>query len=372
MRKFIPYGRQSIDESDISAVTEVLRTPYITCGPALEIFEKALAEKTGARYAVAVSSGTAALHIAYLAAGLKQGDELITTPLTFAATANAALYAGTTPVFVDIQTDTANINPEGIEAVITEKTRIIAPVHYAGQPADMTEIAAIAAKNNITVIEDACHALGAIYKSYPVGSCQYSDMCVFSFHPVKHITTGEGGAITTNNKDLYEKLLLYRSHGIITSNDKNWEKNMILPGYNYRLTDIQAALGTSQLKRLDHFIARRKDVAHMYDKYFACKAGITPLKTAPDRVHAYHLYPVLLDKGINRDKFIINAREKGIGLQVHYGLVYKHPYYQQLGYSGVSLPIAEDISSRIVSLPIFADITDEEVGYTASTLFEVI
>ena len=266
---FIPYGRQWIEKDDIDAVVDVLKSDYVTTGPAVEQFEKTVAKYVGAKYAVAIANGTAALHAACYAAGIGPGDEVITTPITFAASANCALYCGATPVFADIEEDTYNIDPKEIEKKITEKTKAIVAVHFTGQPCKMDEIHAIAKKHKLIVIEDAAHALGADYKGKRVGSM--SDMTTFSFHPVKHITTGEGGMIVTNSKKLYDKLILFRSHGItrdakkLEKNEGGWYYEQQDLGYNYRITDIQCAIGTSQMKKLDKFVERRRAIAKRYE-----------------------------------------------------------------------------------------------------------
>ncbi|MDR2870740.1 MAG: UDP-4-amino-4,6-dideoxy-N-acetyl-beta-L-altrosamine transaminase [Deferribacteraceae bacterium] len=365
-----PYGRQWITEEDIGAVAEALRGEYLTGGGYVSSFEDAFAKAVNVKYAVAVANGTAALHIAYMATGLCAGDTVITTPLSFAATANAALYCNAKPVFVDID-NTGNINPELIEAAITNNTRLLAPVHYAGQPADMARIHAIADKHNIFVVEDACHALGARYDSgEKVGSCCYSDMTVFSFHPVKHITTGEGGMITTNNKALAERLRLLRSHGIVTTENEPWHKDMQLLGYNYRMTDIQAALGLSQLKRLDSLLQARIQIAASYDAMLANSPYFTPLVNRAGANHARHLYPMLLIS-LDRDKFMQAAQREGVGLQVHYGLIYKHNYYQKNGYSATFCPLAEDIAARIVSLPEYPQLSEADLGEIVQILARV-
>ncbi len=261
--RFIPYGKQSLDKKDIADVMSVLKTDWITQGPKINDFENALSHYTGAKYAVAVTSGTAALHLAAIAGGISKGDEIITSPITFAASSNSILYAGGRPVFADVQSDTANIEPKEIEKKITGKTKAIIPVHFSGQSCEMDRISKIAKKHKLIVIEDAAHALGSLYKGSKVGSCKYSDMTIFSFHPVKHITTGEGGVVLTNNKKLYEKLLMLRSHGITKDKslfenaDENcgaWYHEMRMLGFNYRITDFQCALGISQLKKLDGFV----------------------------------------------------------------------------------------------------------------------
>ncbi len=368
--KYLPYGKQTIEQDDIDAVSAVLKSDYLTCGPAVDEFEKKFAGKVGAKYAVAVANGTAALHIAYAAAGLSCDDEFVTTPLTFAATANAGLFLGAKAVFTDIEPDTGNMDMAQLEARITERTRLIAPVHYGGQPVDLAELNQVARKYNIRVVEDACHALGASFAGIPVGSCKYSDMTVFSFHPVKHITTGEGGAVTTNDEGLYNALRLLRSHGI-SSPDKPWDKRMQLLGYNYRLTDIQAALGSSQLGKLERFVEKRREIAAAYDEAFAGSKLLRPVQTRRGRTHSYHLYALLLDGRIDRDSFIEKAHKTGIGLQVHYGPVHKHPYYQEHGYGGVSMPAAEEFARRVVSIPIYPKLTRDEIKYVVKTLADI-
>ena len=328
---YIPYGRQCIEQDDIDAVVEVLKGDYITTGPTVAEFERVVAEYTGAKYAVAVSNGTAALHIACLAAGIKEGDEVITTPITFAASSNCALYCGATPVFADIDPDTYNIDPKDLERKITARTKAIVAVHFTGQPCKMDEIHRIAKKYNLLVIEDAAHALGADYNGKKIGSI--SDMTTFSFHPVKHITTGEGGMVTTNSEELYEKLVQFRSHGItrdrrfMKKEEGAWYYEQLNLGFNYRITDIQCALGVSQMKKLDRFVERRREIAARYHKALGdCKQIILP-KQEQGCNNSWHLYVVqILDK--SRKEVFDALREKNIGVNVHYIPVYKHPYYQ--------------------------------------------
>ncbi|NLP45217.1 MAG: UDP-4-amino-4,6-dideoxy-N-acetyl-beta-L-altrosamine transaminase, partial [Peptococcaceae bacterium] len=292
--KFIPYGRQWIDEDDINAVIEVLKGDYLTTGPKIREFEEKLAQYTGAKYAVAISNGTAALHAACFATGIKEGDEVITTPITFAASANCVLYMGAKPVFADINPETYNIDPDEIRSKITERTKAIIPVHFTGQPCDMDEIQKIAQEYNLTIIEDGAHALGAEYNGRKIGSI--GDMTTFSFHPVKNITTGEGGAITTNNDELYKKLVLFRTHGItrdkdILLKDKGpWYYEQQHLGYNYRITDIQAALGISQLDKLERFLAVRRDYVRKYNEAFSAVEEIETPYQLENTNSAWHLY----------------------------------------------------------------------------------
>lgn len=363
---YIPYGHQSIDEEDIKAVVDVLRSDYLTTGPSIEKFEKTVAEYVGAKYAVAVSNGTAALHIACLAAGIKEGDEVITTPITFAASANCVLYCGGTPVFADIDPITYNISPEDIERKITPRTKAIIPVHFAGQPCDMDAIHEIAGKHNLLVIEDAAHALGAEYKGKKVGAL--SDMTTFSFHPVKPITTGEGGMVVTDNKELYERLKLFRSHGItreeelMTQNEGGWYYEQLELGYNYRMTDIQAALGCSQMKKLDSFLERRRELARRYDEAFQNTEGLIIPKQLNDTNSGWHLYVVQV---LNRDRKEVfdSLRKEGIGVNVHYIPVYHHPYYQKHGYEGTHCTNAEQLYQHIISLPLYPGMTEEMQDY---------
>ena len=304
---FIPYGRQSIDEEDIQAVVDVLRSDYLTTGPKTAEFERAVADYVGAEYAVAVSNGTAALHIACLAAGIKPGDEVITSPITFAASANCVLYCGGTPVFADIKKDTYNIDPEDIERKITPKTKAIIPVDYTGQPCEMDAILEIAGKHNLIVIEDGAQVISGEYKGQKAGSI--SDMTTFSFHPVKPVTTGEGGMVTTNDKDLYERLKLFHTHGItrekefLQKNDGPWYYEQLELGYNYRITDIQCALGISQLKNLDRFAEHRRKLAARYDKGFAGNSNIVIPYQHPDCLSSYHLYMIQVPAEIRREVF---------------------------------------------------------------------
>lgn len=374
--QLIPYGKQLIDEDDIAAVVEALRSELLTTGPKVTEFEQKLASTVGARYAVSFNSGTAALHGAYFAAGVGPGDEVITSPITFAATANAALYLGAKPVFVDVEAETININPQKIRAALTSKTKVIAPVDFTGNPCNLDELKEIARENGLVVVEDAAHALGATYKGRPVGSV--ADMTTFSFHPVKHITTGEGGAVVTDNQEYYEKLCCFRSHGIerdpelLQDYHGPWYHEMQALGYNYRLTDLQAALGISQLNKLPAFINRRREIASTYNELLAEIEGIELPNTEADAGPAWHLYVIRLkDKGLRLSLFE-GLRAKGLGVQVHYLPVYWHPYYQKLGYHKGACPVAEDYYARAVSIPIFPAMTDAEVERVVLTIREEI
>lgn len=359
----IPYGRQTIEEDDIQAVVEVLRSDYLTTGPNIEAFEKAVAEYVGAKYAVAISNGTSALHAACFAAGIGEGDEVITTPITFAASANCVLYCGGTPVFADIDPETYNIDPEDIRRKITPRTKAIIPVHLAGQPCDMDAIHAIAKEHGLIVIEDGAHALGASYQGKKVGAL--SDMTTFSFHPVKPITTGEGGMIVTDNEEFYKKMQLFRSHGItrdaslMTRDEGSWFYQQLDLGYNYRITDIQCALGCSQMKKLDRFLERRRALAKRYDVAFSeCEDIVTPYQL-PETESGWHLY-IIQVKNHDRRQVFEQLRANGIGVNVHYIPVYYHPYYQEHGYDKVHCPKAEELYSRMISLPLYPGLTDEQ------------
>lgn len=384
MPDFIPYGRHWIDELDIEEVVRVLKSDWITQGPKVKEFEEALAGYCEVKYAVAVSSGTAALHLACLAAGINEGDEVITTPITFVASANCVIYCGGIPIFADIEKDTYNIDPAEIKKRITLKTRAIIPVHFGGLPCNMEEIKKIADMHDLIIIEDACHALGAAYKAngewVKVGSCGHSDMTVFSFHPVKHITTGEGGAILTNSSKLYEKLLLLRNHGITKSSEKftdkylgfslnstpnPWYYEMQELGFNYRITDILCALGLSQLGKLDSFITRRREIAHIYNEAFRDIECIKTPEETKTRKSAYHLYVLQIDfekLGKSRSSIMNELTKRGIGTQVHYIPVHLQPYYRnKFSYKNGDYPVAEEYYSKALSFPIFPSMTDMDV-----------
>lgn len=347
------YGKQYLDENDYAVVLETLKSPYLTCGPKVSEFEQAICDYTGAKYCVAVNSATSGLHIAMLAAGVGLDDEVITTPITFLASANCARYCGADVKFADILEDTANIDPNEIAKHLSEKTKAIVPVHFAGQSCDMEKINSLLPKDRkIYIIEDAAHAIGSEYKGSKVGSCKYCDMTVFSFHPVKTITTCEGGAVTTNDKELYEKLLAYRSHGM--HHTKNWEYDMIELGFNYRMTDVQAALGISQLKKLDKFKKRRREIVEFYNKNLDLKH----LEEKDFSNACFHLYPVLVE---NREKFYLEARKVGLNLQIHYIPVHLQPYYKQFGYKQGDYPKAEKYYSQCISLPLYYDLSDDDL-----------
>lgn len=370
---YIPYGRQSIDENDIKAVEEVLRSDYLTTGPKIEEFERKVAAYTGAKYAVAIANGTAALHAACYAAEIGEGDEVITTPITFAASSNCVLYCGGKPVFADIDEKTYNISPEDIERKITSATKVIIAVHFTGQPCEMEKIHNIARKHNLIVIEDAAHALGAQYKGKMVGSI--SDMTTFSFHPVKHITTGEGGMILTNNDRLYQRLKLFRTHGItrddklMTKNDGPWYYEQLELGFNYRITDIQCALGISQMDKLPEFLNRRKNIAARYNEAFADNDNIQIPYQESGCDNAWHLYVIRMKNGKRKEVFE-KLRKAGIGVNVHYIPVYQHPYYRNHGYKDTICSNAEEYYKECISLPLYPGLKDEEQGYVIKKVLE--
>ncbi|MDP3791543.1 MAG: UDP-4-amino-4,6-dideoxy-N-acetyl-beta-L-altrosamine transaminase [Candidatus Omnitrophota bacterium] len=381
--RFIPYGKQNIDNNDIREVIKALKSDLITQGPMVQKFEKRVAEYCRVKYALAVSSGTAALHLACLAAGLKKGDEAITSPITFVATSNAVLYTGARPVFVDIDYETMNISAGKIKEKITATTKAILSVNFAGLPCDMFEIYNIARRHGLIVIEDSCHALGSEYNESRTGSCRYSDMSIFSFHPVKHVTTGEGGMVTTNSKRFYEKMLALRSHGIYKRKEalrKNggWYYEMLDIGFNYRMTELQAALGYSQMNKLPEFLVRRSAIASMYDKAFNENLGDLvklPAVDFPDRTHAWHLYVLRLNEKrcrISRRGLYQRLHDKGIGAQVHYIPVTSHPYYRSKGYKTSEFCNAQRFYNNTISLPLHPGMSDKEVLYVAKTVIGVL
>ncbi len=380
--KKIPYGCQNITEDDINAVISTLKNPNITQGPKIGEFENKLAKYNGSKYAVVFSNGTAALHAAYNATGITDGDEFITTPITFAASANAGLYCGAIPKFVDIDMSTYNIDIKKLELAVSKKTKVITPVAYFGNPVNMKKVREIADKNGCYVIYDCAHAIGALYNKDKI--TKYADLTILSFHPVKHITTGEGGAVLTNDENLYKKLILFRSHGItkdpaiIGKNKEPWVYDMVTLGYNYRITDIQCALGCSQLERIDTILYLRNKIAKKYNEMLKNIDWITlppsydlnwvddekynNLKNYPEFLNSYHLYPILLDKTIDREKFYNYMHENGILVQIHYKPVHTLGYYKEnFGYKKGDFPIAEDFYNREVSLPMFPTLTDEDI-----------
>lgn len=366
--RMLPYGRQWIDEDDIEAVVDVLRSDWLTTGPKVAEFEAAFAEFVGTREAVAVSNGTAALHAAMHAAGVGDGDEVIVTPMTFAASANCVVYCGGKPVFADVEPDTLLIDPEVVEAKITPATKAVVAVDYAGQPCDYDALRSIADTHNLLLIDDACHAVGGSYKGRSVGSL--ADLNTFSLHPVKHFTTGEGGLITTDDIDWARKMRTFRNHGITTDHRQrdemgSWYYEMVSLGYNYRLTDFQCALGISQLKKLPEWMKKRQKIAALYNEAFHDSTLVRPLRVRDDIVHGYHLYMVRINLEaltIDRDVIFGELRDEGIGVNVHYIPVHLHPFYQRaFGTSIGDCPIAESAYNRLLTLPIFPQMTGDDV-----------
>lgn len=367
MTDFLPYGRQSVDEDDIQAVVEVLRSDFLTTGPAVARFEQALAAATGAEHTVAVNSGTSALHAMYFAAGLGPGDEIITSPLTFAATANAALYLGTTVKFVDVETDTGNLDPQLVAESLTERTKLIVAVDFAGHPAEYDALRELADRHGAILVADAAHSLGASYKDRPVGTL--ATATAVSFHPVKPVTTAEGGAVLTDDADLARRARLFQTHGITRAQDEMldpdegpWWYEQHHLGFNYRLTDVQAALGTSQMARLAHFIERRREIARQYDAALASLSSLELPGRRPYVDPGWHLYVIRVQEAALRRPLFEALRSRGLGVQVHYLPVYYHPYYAQLGYQRGLAPIAEDFYARAISLPIFPAMSDDDVS----------
>ncbi len=370
--KLLPYGRQSLDDGDIQAVVEVLKTDWLTTGPKIGEFEERFAAWIGARHAVSFSSGTAALHGAAFTAGLGPGDEAITTPMTFCATANCILYQGARPVFADVSPDTLNLDPGEVSKKISSRTKAIIAVDYAGHPAVLDELAEQAKTQGALLIEDACHALGAEFQGKRVGGI--ADMTVFSFHPVKHLTTGEGGMVATNDARLAETLRRFRNHGISSEAPERqeagqWFYEMVLLGFNYRLTDIACALGLSQLERLTENLARRREIAAQYAAAFrdlaagAFSAIVIPT-VREGVVPAWHLYPVRLNLemlGVGRREIFRALRAENIGVNVHYIPVHQHPYYRDRFKSHESYPVAESAYERLISLPMFHSMTVQDV-----------
>lgn len=376
---FLPYGRQWIEDDDIEAVVKILKSDFLTTGPAILEFEEAVAHYVGAKYAVSFSNGTAALHGACFAAGIQEGDEVITTPMTFAASANCVLYQGGTPVFADIDDSTYNIDPKQIEEKITSKTKAIIPVHFTGQPAELDEIHRLAQEHNLVVIEDAAHALGASYKKKRIGGL--SDMTMFSFHPVKHVTSGEGGVITTNDDVYYQKLLQFRSHGIIkdqqlmTEPHGPWYYEMQSLGFNYRMTDIQAALGANQLKKIDHFLSRRKHYVSLYNEAFESRDEIRIPAQHPDGDSSWHLYIIRLQTEkmkVSRKVIYEELMKENIGVNVHYIPVHKMPYYQQLGYGKETYPVAEKLYEEILTLPLFPKMSVDDINDVITAVIKIL
>ena len=378
--KKISYGRQYIDDLDIKAVVEVMKSDFLTCGPKVEELEDKLCGITGAKYAVAISSGTAALHVACLAAGIGEGDEVITSPITFAASANCILYCGAKPIFADINPNTYNIDPEDIERKITDKTKAIIAVDFTGQVVELDIIKEICKKYNLILIEDGAHSIGTKYKGIPVG--QISDMTTFSFHPVKTVTAGEGGAIVTNSKELYEKLLLFRSHGITRKSEilqdeshGGWYYEQVELGFNYRITDIQAALLISQLDKLDMFKKRRSEIVKSYNEAFADMPEIFLQQEIPESNTVRHLYIIQLELDklkVGRKPIFDALNAENICCNVHYIPVYYFPYYKKLGYEKGLCPNAERLYEGIISLPLFYSMTDGDIDDVIYAVKKVI
>jgi perosamine synthetase len=378
-KKHIPYGRQWIDEEDISEVCAVLRSDWITTGPKVSEFEEVFASQAGAKCAVAVSSGTAALHASMYALDIGPGDEVIVPPMTFAATVNCVVYQGGRPIFADVDPETLLLDPDIVSAKITSHTKAIIAVDYAGQPCDYDTLREIADGHGLFLVADACHSLGGSYKRRPVGTL--AELNAFSLHPVKNITTGEGGVITTNNEKLAQRMRIFRNHGITTDlhqreKQGSWYYEMLDLGYNYRLTDFQCALGISQLRKLPDWIKRRQEIAGNYNEALAEINAVEPLGLLPDISHAYHLYVVRLlsERPLKTRRSIFKAlREEGISVNVHYIPVHLHPFYRTRFGTGPGLcPIAEEAYEHLITLPIYPKMTSDDVEYVMSTLGRII
>jgi perosamine synthetase len=363
---FIPYGRHVIDDADVAAVVDVLRGDWLTTGPLVPRFEEAFARYVGAKNAVAVSNGTAALHLCMLAAGIGPGDEVIVAALTFAASANCARYVGATVVFADVDENTLTIDPRHVASLITPRTRAIVAVDYAGLPCDLAALRQLADRHGLILVEDACHAVGARYRDRPVGAIAH--LTAFSFHPVKHMTTAEGGAVTTDDDALAGRVRRLRSHGIATDHRQRelqgtWRYDMVDLGYNYRLTDIQCALGLSQLAKMPAAIERRRSIARRYGDELRALPQLVLQAEPSDRQHAWHLYPIRVqndDPAAARQRIFDGMRAARIGVNVHYIPVYMHSYYRSLGYAEGLCPVAERAYSALLSLPMWHGLSDAD------------
>ncbi len=371
---FIPYGKQTIGEDDINSVIEVLKSDFLTTGPKVKEFEEQIASYCGAKYCVAVSNGTAALHLGSLVL-LNENDKVLTTPNSFLATSNSILYANAKPIFVDIIED-GNIDLDLCEEELKKDSSIkaIYAVHFSGNPVNQTKLKYLKETYKIKILEDCAHSIGATFEGIKAGSCTNSDISIFSFHPVKHITTGEGGAITTNSKELHEKLLILRGHGMVKdASMKPWEYEMQSLGFNYRITDFQCALGLSQLNKLDNFIQRRRELAKNYDDAFE-NSLIKPLYKFTEN-SSYHLYVVRVDFNkltISKEELFIKMRELNIGLQLHYIPINKQPFYKSLGYGNESIPVMEKYYKESFSIPLYPSLTNEEQEFVIKSLLENI
>ena len=378
--KRVGYGHQYVDDADIQAVVDVLKSDFLTCGPKIEEAEAKLCKITGAKYAVLIANGTAALHAAMFAADVGPGDEVITTPITFAASANCALYCGAKPVFADINPKTYNINPESVEKKITDKTKAVVAVDFTGQAVEIDKIREICDRHNLIFIEDAAHSLGTKYNGKPVGSL--ADMTEFSFHPVKTCTAGEGGAITTNDDELYKRLVLFRTHGITRNqelmdkpSEGGWYYQQVALGYNYRMTDIQAALLSSQLDKLERFGKRRKELVKCYNEAFSAMPELVVQQEIAQSDTVRHLYIIQLNLDMlkcGRREVFEALQAEGLGVNVHYIPVYSFPYYQKLGYRMGECPNAERLYERIISIPLYYSLTDEEQDKVIKAVNKVI
>lgn len=372
---FIPYGKQTISEDDINSVIEVLKSDFLTTGPKVKEFEEKIAAYCGARYCVAVSNGTAALHLASLVL-LEKDDKVLTTPNSFLATSNSILYVNAKPIFVDIQED-GNIDLNLCEEELKKDASIkaIYVVHFSGNPINQRKLKYLKDTYNLKILEDCAHSIGAKFEKIKAGSCSNSDISIFSFHPVKQITTGEGGAITTNSKELYEKLLVLRAHGMTQRTDiAPWYYEMTELGFNYRLTDISCALGLSQLKKLDSFLYLRRSIARRYDDFFSKIDFIEPLYTFTNN-SAYHLYVIKIDfdkLNINKKEFVLKMRENSIGLQLHYIPINKQPFYKKLGYGDEITPVMDEYYKKAISLPLYPNLSYEEQTYVCEMILETL
>ncbi len=375
----LPYGRQSLDDEDIQAAVDVLKSDWLTTGPKVGEFEERFAAWVGTKHAVSFSSGTAALHASAFAAGLKSGDEAITTPMTFCATANCVLYQDATPVFADVSADTLNLDPREVSKKVSSRTKAVIAVDYAGHPADLIALRELAEQHGLVLIEDACHALGAEHLGTRVGGI--ADMAVFSLHPVKHLTTGEGGMVTTNDAKLTETLRRFRNHGISSEARQRqasgqWFYEMVLLGFNYRLTDIACALGISQLKKLEANLARRRAIAARYTRAFRELSAVIAPAVREGMEPAWHLYPIRLTLdalSAGRGEVFRALRAENLGVNVHYIPVHKHQYYRErFGYQGGEYPVAEDAYERLISLPMFHAMTDQDLNDVIAAVSKVV